>query len=113
MDDSDNSNIGIPMDTTTFRSLVSQYLDRIRANSEFNTDDFVTMTRVWNTISANYLEETDPLYGDFAAVFFPSYVRQASQTLGALPSKGMALYAKEYDLFIGGPPHENSQYQLS
>lgn len=108
----DNDDIGIPMDTETFHSLVRQYLDHILANDELDTDDFVTMTRLWNTISVNYLEESDPLYGDFATAFFPDYVRRASHALGALPTKGMALYAKEYDLFIGGPPHENSQYQL-
>jgi len=109
----DDGEIGIPIDRETFHSLVGYYLDQMGSGGELSADDLVTMTRLWNTLSSSDLEETDEAYGDFAAAFFPNYVRLASETLGALPSKGMALYSKSYDLFIGGSPHANSQYRLT
>jgi len=109
----EDSEIGIPLDSETFHALVVRYLDKIRSGDELDVEDIVTMTRLWNTMAWSGIDKTDEIYSDYNREFFPDYVRKASTMLGALPSKGMALYAKEYDLFIGGKPHANSQYRLT
>jgi hypothetical protein len=45
-------------------------------------------------------------------LFFPAYVERIARVLEALPTKGMALYSKSYDLYLGGQPHQHSQYRL-
>jgi len=78
----------------------------------FTIEDSLTMIRLWNTIDVCRLGPTDKLYQRYSDKFFPGYVEPLSKNLHALPTKGMALYSKDYDIYIGGRPHANSQYLL-
>lgn len=93
--------------------MVSRYLERMRSGAELDADDYVIMTRLWNTIDGRRMEEDNETYRDYQEAYFPECVARASKSLGALPTKGMALYSKQYDLYIGGKPHANSQYRLA
>jgi len=104
--------IGIPINEEDFRSLVAKYLERMNAGGEMDAEDYVTMARLWNTIEFSHLNQTDDLYQEYYRVFFPGYVERVSERLDAIPTKGMALYSKEYDLYLGGQPHANSQYAI-
>ncbi len=103
---------GISISSTSFRTLVADYLGRMATSAEMSREDLITMIRLWNTIEFDQLGPKEALFQSFADAFFPSYAERASIVLHALPTKGMALYSKEHDIFIGGTPHPNSQYRL-
>jgi hypothetical protein len=114
--------IGIPIGLAAFRASTQDYLDRIRRSvhrkhdalkqDDFDQDDFIAMVRLWNTIDLSDLAKTDEVYRDYVSAFFPGMVERATHALNALPTKGMALYSKQYDVYIGGKSHANSQYRL-
>ena len=108
----DEAAIGIPIGATEFRRLVEQYLARMEARDQMSADDYVTMTRLWNTIEHGRLVERDQIYKRYHAAFFPDYVAQVERALGAITTKGMALYSRNYDLYLGGKPHANSLYRI-
>jgi hypothetical protein len=70
------------------------------------------MARLWNTIQFQRLAGGDDLYARYAAAFFPSQIATIERRLHATPTKGMALYSREHDLYVGGTPHPNSQFRL-
>jgi hypothetical protein len=114
--------IGIPIGIAAFRASTQDYLDRIRHSAhrkhdvvkqdDFDQDDYIAMLRLWNTIDLSDLAKTDEVYRDYASAFFPGMVERATHALNAVPTKGMALYSKQHDVYIGGKPHGNSQYRL-
>ena len=103
---------GLPISTEEFRLHVIDYLSRMESDKEMTSEDYVTMIRLWNTIEFRRLGSRDPLFHRYSAAFFPAYVERISKRLNAQPTKGMALYSKEYDIYLGGTPHPNSQYKL-
>ena len=104
--------VGIPISTEHFRTLVTSYLSRMESDQEMAIEDYITMTRLWNTIEFRRLGSRDPLFFRYAATFFPGYVERISKSLNAQPTKGMALYSREHDIYLGGKPHPHSQYKL-
>jgi len=84
----------------------------MKSGHEMTKEDYVTMIRLWNTIEFRRLGPKDPLFHRYAAAFFPGYVERISKSLNAQPTKGMALYSKEYDIYLGGKPYPTSQYRL-
>jgi hypothetical protein len=111
-DPKDAEDNGISISAERFHALATAYLARMVANEEMSPEDYITMTRLWNTIQHRGLIEHDELFGRYSAAFFPGYVERVSRSLNAYPTKGMALYSKEYDLFLGGKPHTHSLYKL-
>lgn len=111
-DPTKSKDLGIPISTERFRSLVAEYLKQMDSDKEMSPEDYVTMTRLWNTIELRQLSQSDALFRHYSEAFFPAYVERISRSLNAYPTKGMALYSKEYDLFLGGKPHPRSQYKL-
>lgn len=106
--------IGIPIGRDEFRALVDGYAQRLEADDDsLGAEDYVTMTRLWNTIEFGRMRQGDPRFERFAAAFFPTHVQRANELLGATPTKGMALYSREHDVYLGGRPHANSQYRLT
>ena len=105
---------GIPIARDEFRTLVDGYMARLEADDgSLGAEDYVTMIRLWNTIEFGRMRGEDPLFDRFAAAFFPAQVGRANDILGATPSKGMALYSREHDVYLGGRPHANSQYRIT
>jgi hypothetical protein len=110
---SDEAEIGIAASADEFRRLVEHYLARMDDGSDMSNDDYVTMTRLFNTIEHGRLAERDDTFRRYRAAFFPNYVARIERALGATPTKGMALYTKAYDLYLGGKPHANSMYRIT
>jgi hypothetical protein len=91
---------------------VEDYLRRMQSGASFAVDDYITMSRLFNTIGADRLGEADPLFARYSEAFFPAQVEPAARELGAVPTKGMALYSARHDLYIGGPAHAPSRYRI-
>ena len=106
------TDLGIPIGAEQFNALVTHYLGRMEAGDEMTAEDYVKMTRLWNTLLFGKPCAKDDLFGRYAAAFFPAYVERVSKSLNAQPTKGMALYSKEHDIYLGGTPHPGSQYKL-
>jgi hypothetical protein len=112
MDRSDETALGIPIGAAEFRTLVDDYFERMKSGADLTVEDYLTMTRLWNTIELRRLKQGDESMRLYAEEFFPRYVPRVAKALGAVQTKGMALYSKEHDVYIGGPAHANSQYSL-
>lgn len=95
-----------------FRALVADYLSRMDAGQELSAADYYIMVRLWNTIENGRLDERDPLFERYASAFFPAHVERAAQCLGAYPTKGMALYSRDYNVYLGSVSHAPSRYQI-
>ena len=105
--------IGIPITRAELGRAVTAYQDRMTNDAALTTEDYATMVRLWNTIEFCRLAGEDEIYRRYRETFFPAFVERASKALNAQPTKGMALYSREHDLFLGGKPHGNSQYRCS
>jgi hypothetical protein len=106
------TDMGLPISTEQFRALVTEYMSRMEQGNEMSTEDCLTMVKLWNTIQFRGLGPRDPLFHRYSAVLFPAYIERISKSLNAQATKGMALYSKEFDIYIGGKPHPHSQYKL-
>ena len=49
---------------------------------------------------------------EYVELFQSHYMSGAVSSLEASLTKGMAWYSQEHDVYIGGKPHENSQFKL-
>jgi hypothetical protein len=108
----DESKVGIPISAREFRRLVEKHIGKMQSGVPMETNDYITMTRLWNTIERDRLVHTDELFRRYYAAFFPGFVERVEKALGAIPTKGMALYSREHDLYLGGKPHANSAYRI-
>jgi hypothetical protein len=108
----DAMDVGIPISLEEFRALITKYIESMESGRELSATDYLTMTRLWNTILFRRLESADELFHRYAKAFFPEYIEPISKSLNAQPTKGMALYSKEHDIYIGGKPHHHSQFKF-
>lgn len=104
-------NIGIPISKKSFDSSVTRCISLLKRENNINKDDFVTMIRLFNTIEI--LHSSDLTYVKFRDLFFPNYIPKASKAINATLSKGMCYYSKEFNIYIGGKPHQNSQFFIT
>jgi hypothetical protein len=103
---------GRALSAHALRELAAGYLDRIQQGDSFTDDDYIAMVKLFNTIGADRLAAADPLFARYADAFFPAQVEPAARRLGAVATKGMALYSRRHDLYIGGPAHGPSRYRI-
>jgi len=106
------TNIGIPIEAQAFLTLVTQALEKMANTADFSTDEHITLVRIWNTIQANKLSDKQATFKRYTEQYRTTYMPQAIAKLEASLTKGMSWYSQKYDIYIGGIPHENSQYQL-
>lgn len=105
--------MGISITQQEFDQFIQDYLQKMEAGSpKFSTDELVTMTRIWNTIESQHLNDQNDLYAKFCTAYYPTFFKDACEKTSAVLSKGMAMYSESYDLWLGGAPHENSQYRI-
>lgn len=101
------------IDSTQFSALVARYLASLDGGPDVLTAaDYETMVRLWNTIKWHRPDRDEDLLAAFEARFFPHEVATVVSALQMTPSKGMALYSRERDLYLGGAPHDNSMYEV-
>ena len=104
---------GVPITQAEFDSQLDRYLAALDdPDAELSDDDYVAITRLWNTIQHRPPSGDEEKMAAFQARVFPAEVQTVTETLGMELSKGMALYSADRDLYLGGPPHANSMYAV-
>jgi hypothetical protein len=104
---------GLPITQHEFDAQLERYLVALDdTNAALTADDYVALVRLWNTIKWGRSLTGEALVGAFEARFFPREVPTLTSVLQMTPTKGMALYSRERDLYLGGPPHANSMYKV-
>lgn len=102
----------LKMNIKEFKIKVENRINFILSNDTMKLEDAVDMVRIYNTISHNVSLLKEDNNSKYVKLFFGKHSEEASHLLKALPTKGMAYYSKDYDLYIGGPPHTNSKYEI-
>lgn len=104
---------GVPITRGEFDAQLERYVAALDGDGPAPTaDDYVAMVRLWNTIKWRSPAGSEALTAAFEAQFFPREIETVTGVLDLTPSKGMALYSRERDLYLGGPPHANSLYEI-
>jgi hypothetical protein len=104
---------GVPITQGEFDAQLERYLAALDdPDATLTDDDYVAITRLWNTIQLRRPAGDDERMAAFEARVFPAEVPTVSKALGMELSKGMALYSPERDLWLGGAPHANSMYDV-
>jgi len=106
-----SDSIGIPISKRSFDSLVvKSTLLLERKAKAIDRNDYIIMIRLYNTITVLHL--SNKKYTQFINLFVPDNLGKAAKEINATISKGMSYYSKELDLYIGGKPHHNSQFDI-
>lgn len=104
---------GVPITRREFDAQLERYSAALDAGgAALTADDYVAMVRLWNTIKWRPPAGGEAPAAAFEAQFFPREIETVTNMLDLTPSKGMALYSRERDLYLGGPPHANSLYEI-
>lgn len=104
---------GVPITQAEFDAQLEHYLGMLDdPDAELTEDDYVAITRLWNTIQLRRPPGDEDEIAAFEERFFPAEVETVTQALGMTLSNGMALYSREHDLYLGGVPHANSMYDV-
>lgn len=106
------TNVGPPIKDVELEKLIKEFIEKMKTISDFESADYLTMVRIYNTIQSNKLSEKQQMCKEFAELFQSQYVSKAISSLEASLTKGMAWYSQKYNVYIGGRPHENSQFKL-
>ena len=100
------------MSSCDFKIKVEERISFIIEKDTMNIDDAIDMVRLFNTISHNEDLQKNENNKSYLKLFFGHYSEASAKLLKALPTKGMAYYSKDFDIYIGGPPHSNSMYNI-
>jgi hypothetical protein len=104
---------GLPITQREFDAQLERYVAALdEVDAALTADDYVAMVRLWNTIRWRSPATGEALTGAFEERFFPREIGTVTSMLELTPSKGLSLYSRERDLYLGGPPHANSQYEI-
>jgi hypothetical protein len=104
---------GVPITQAEFDTQLEHYLAALDdPDATLSDDDYVAITRLWNTIQLRRPAGDGERMAAFAARVYPGEVPAVTKALGLQVSKGMALYSRERDLYLGGAPHANSMYDV-
>ena len=104
---------GVPITQAEFDAQLDHYLAALDdPDARFSDDDYVAIARLWNTIQHRRPAGDGERMAAFEARVFPGEVQNVTQALGLELTKGMALYSQERDLYLGGPQHANSMYDV-
>ncbi len=103
----------VPITQAEFDSQLDHYLAALDdPDATLSDDDYVAITRLWNTIQHRRPAGDEERIAAFESRFYPGEVETVTNALGMQLSKGMALYSADRDLYLGGAPHANSMYDV-
>jgi hypothetical protein len=103
----------MPITQDDFDAQLDRYLAALEdEDAALTADDYVALVRLWNTIQWQRPSASEDRIAAFEARFFPDEVAAVTNALDMTPTKGMALYSRERDLYLGGEPHANSMYEV-
>ncbi|WP_157799205.1 hypothetical protein [Mucilaginibacter auburnensis] len=80
---------------------------------KFDPIEYVEMVRLYNTIGNSDLISID-YYRMYYHIFMVMYVKDVGKSLDAKLMKGMSMYSKKYNIWIGDRPfgNSNSSYDI-
>lgn len=70
----------------------------------FTTEKSITMVKVYNTIHQTFIAndiERESFIADYKKIFLKEYLAQINRQLECSYGKGMTVYSKKYDLYVG------------
>ncbi len=103
----------VPITQAEFDSQLDHYLAALDdPEATLSDEDYVAITRLWNTIQHRRPTGDEERIAAFEARFYPGEVETVTKALAMELSKGMALYSADRDLYLGGAPHANSMYDI-
>lgn len=106
-----DTTIGIPITKTAFDEKVSGYVKLMSDWTKFTPEDYVEMIRLYNTIGNSNLIKAD-YYRMYYQIFMVMYLKDVGKTLNVELMKGMSLYSKKYNIWIGDRPFGNSNSEF-
>lgn len=109
-----DTTVGIPITKVEFDNKVSNYIKQMSDWAKFTPSDYVEMVRIFNTIGDSHLIKID-YYRMYYHVFMVMYIKIAGKTLDTKMMKGLSLYSKKYNLWIGDRPfgNNNSEFRIN
>ena len=95
---------------TEFNKLINSSIEKCNQFEKLNVQDFILMTRLYNTISINneYLNNANCKL--FYNLYKEKIIHKCIEILDAKITKGMCYYSKKHDIYIGCKPHLNSHF---
>jgi hypothetical protein len=105
--------VGIPITKTEFDRKVSNYVKLMSDWTNFKPEDYADMVRLFNTIGDSNLKNIG-FYRMYYEVFLVMYNKPAGLALNAKLMKGMSMYSKKFNIWIGDRPfgNNNSIYKI-
>lgn len=102
----------LKVSTSKFNTLVNLYSSKIMSDDTlFNTKDYITMLRIFNTIRTNegLVKQYENYYDLHRKKMFGKIIVELEMSIW--PTK--SFYSKKYNLFVGGiSQHANSYYKI-
>ena len=103
---------GILISQYRFDQLVDKYILIFQTKDSIkNMSDYITLARLYNTISPSNLYNM-ARYRKFIDSFSQEYFNLMTDKLEASPRKGSYDYSEKYNLYIGGPLNKNSVFKI-
>jgi len=102
-----DTTVGIPITKTEFNKKVSTYMKLMSDWTNFTSQNYIDMVRLFNTIGDSNLKRID-YYRMYYEIFLVMYNKRAGIFLDAKPMKGMSMYSKKFNLWIGDRPFGNN-----
>jgi hypothetical protein len=98
------------LNRTDFIELAGHYLAEMKTHRAISNEECITMVRLFNTIETSFPNSTEEPLKSYRDVFWNDYLTKCVSQLNAKLTKGMGYYAKEFDLYIGGPDAASSRF---
>ncbi len=106
-----DTTVGIPITKANFNKKVSTYIKLMSDWTKFTPQEYIEMVRLYNTIGNSDFIKLD-YYRMYYQVFTVMYIKEVSKTLNTELMKGMSLYSKKYNVWIGDRPFGNSNSEF-
>lgn len=102
--------MGVVISKETFDSLMNATMDKLRATEALTVDDYIVLTRLYNTINYNGMQSEK--ITELAKLFSDEVMDQLLNALAARESSGGSFYSSRYKIAIGGRPDGNSMFRI-
>ena len=108
-------NMGINITQSKFDKLVKREITVMEQNQSVHIKDLITMVKIYNTIVfTDSLRETNRQDKAFCDLFDfdDKYEKLFIDKLHAGRSVGFGYHSKQYHIYLGGLPEENSKFKI-
>lgn len=103
--------IGINISRAEFNSIITANLQRLENEIQLSIENSIELVRAVNTIDYYSMKDVDSK--KLIEIFYNKYFEEVIKKIEAKDWKGGCQYSIKYNIFIGGKPHDNSQYLIT